>query len=253
MVCVQWTIASIPETDTEKFDDRVVELERTSRWRYGYAWQFHGVVLVKARNVPGAPPLVPIDADDRLSLVMARQLRLRIWKAGFELLFYAALQLLIMTGLPRLTAAIAGTGATRCRLAAAIGIANLLLVTAALAPYLLIGYGEPLFSTRQGPGAFSSSGLTSPATAAVGPSITYRAVIEGVLRFPLLSSWWALDFLEPLGERVALWAVSAAFYATIGALMGYAAEACWPRDPLRSEPRHRETDDAGKNIAGRRD
>ena len=200
VLCVQWTIASIPETDSENFDERVVELERTSRWRYGYAWQFHGVVLVKARNVPGAPPLVPIDSDDRLSLVMARQLRLRHWKAGFELLFYAALQLLIMTGLPRLSDAIAGTGGTRCRLAAAIAIANLLFVTAALAPYLLIGYGEPLFSTRQGPDAFSSSGLISATTVAFGPSITYRAVIEGVLRFPLLCTWWALDFLEALAR-----------------------------------------------------
>jgi len=76
VVCAQWAIVSIPETDTEKFDERVTELERTSRWRYGYAFQFHGAILVKTRNAPGAPPLVPIDSDDRLSLLGAgRSLR----------------------------------------------------------------------------------------------------------------------------------------------------------------------------------
>ena len=72
--------------------------------------------------------------------------------------------------------------------------------------------------------------MISPAAVPFGPSITYRAVIEAMLMFPLLSSSWALQFLEPLGERVALWAISAASYATIGALMGYVAEACWERD-----------------------
>jgi hypothetical protein len=216
----QWGIVSIPAIDADTFDESARELQRTRTWRYGYVLPHHGAVLVKARNTTGAPPFVPIEPDDHLSAVMVRELRLGVSKATFELLFYGGLWLLAAAGLPRLIRAIAGRAATRCRWALAVGLAGVLFPTAALAPYLLAGYGEPLFSTWQGPGALSYSG-PFPETAALGRCITYRILVEGVLMYPLLFSSWALDYLAAVGERQALWAISAIFYGVTATLVAY--------------------------------
>lgn len=220
---LQWGIASIPAIDADGFDQSARELQRTKTWRYGYVLPHHGAVLVKARNTAGAPPLVPIEPDDRLSTVMARELRLGPWKALLELLFYGGLWALTAAGLPRLARAIAGPTATRGRWAQAVGVAGALLPTVALAPYLCSGYGEPLFSTWQGPGALSYSG-PFPQTAPLGRSITYRMAIQAVLTYPLLSASCALHFFAPLGERGALWATSAIFYGAGATLVAYAAD-----------------------------
>ena len=87
------------------------------------------------------------------------------------------------------------------------------MITAVMAPLLLAGYGEPLFSTWQGPGALSYSSAFGSNIPQWGPSFTYRALLIAVFAFPILSLGWTLDFFEPVGFRVALWLLCVAFYA----------------------------------------
>jgi hypothetical protein len=205
VLVAQWSIVSVPAIDTDKFDAWARELQRTKTWRYGYVLPHHGAVLVKTRWTGSALPFVPIAPDDRLSGVMDRELRLGARKAAFELLFYGSLWILAMTGLPRIARAMGGAAPTRGRWAAAVGTATALFPTAALAPYLIAAYGEPLFSTWRGPGALSYSGPFPP-TAALGTSITYR------------------HFFAPLGERGALWAIAGVFYGVGAAIVAYVAD-----------------------------
>jgi len=202
-LCAEWLVASPPSIDGPLFDERVTELQRTQAWRYGYVQQYHGAVLVKTPLAEGAPPLEPPDTDDDIAPIMAQQLRLAPWKAGFEIGFYAALWAL-WSGLALLRRRLAGPDAARWRRSAAPGVSWALMITAVMAPLLLAGYGEPLFSTWQGPGALSYSSAFGSSVPEWGPSFTYRAVLMAVFAFPILSLGWTLQFFEPIGVRAAL-------------------------------------------------
>ena len=224
-LCVEWLIASVPTIDESIFDKRVTELERAQAWRYGYLLQRHGAVLVKTRLVAGAPPLKAIDADDEIAPIMARELRMKPWKAKFEIGLYASLWALWSGGLSRLQHRFSGENSTRWRRSAALGLSWAAMITAVMAPFLIAGYGEPLFSNQQGPGALSTTtwGFGSTGTA-WGPSLTYHAVLQAALMLPLLSLEWTFDFLEPIGARAALWFVSVLFYAFAATALKWISE-----------------------------
>jgi len=216
VLCAEWLVASVPSVDGSTFDERVTELERTRTWRYGYLLQYHGAVPVKTRLVEGAPPLAPIDADDEIAPIMAQELRLAPWKAAFEIGFYASLWALWSGGLSRLRRRLSGPDSTRWRRSVALGLSWAAMITAVMAPFLIAGYGEPLFSTWRGPGALSYSSWFDSTGTAWGSSLTYRAVLEAVLMFPLVSLEWTWRFFEPIGARVSFWLVSVVFYAIAG-------------------------------------
>jgi hypothetical protein len=225
VLCAEWLVASVPTVDESTFDKRVTELERTQAWRYGYLLQRHGAVLVKTRLVAGAPLLAPIDADDEIAPIMARELRMKPWKATFEIGFYASLWAFWSGALPRLRQRFSGEDSTRWRRSAALGMSWAAMITAVLAPFLIAGYGEPLFSNWQGPGALSTTtwGFGSTGTA-WGPSLTYRVVLQAVIMFPLLSVAWTFGFLEPVGARAAFWFVSVLLYAFAATALKWISE-----------------------------
>ncbi len=225
VVWIEWLIASVPSIDGPVFNQRVTEIERTASWRYGYALQYHGAVLVKTRVVEGAPPLAPIDADDDIAPIMAEQLRQTPWKVAFELGFYAALWALWSAGLSRLRRRVSAPDSTRWRRSVALGLSWALMITVALLPYLIAGYGEPLFSQPHGPGALSytTGGFGSTGTD-WGFSLSYSAVVANIVIFPLVCLEWFLDFLQPIGQRAAFGLLSVAFYAIVAIACGWLAD-----------------------------
>lgn len=212
VLCAEWLFASVRSIDESTFDERATELERTGTWRYGYVQLYHGAILVKTALVEGAPPLAPIDADDDIAPIMAQELRMVPRKAAFEIGFYAALWAL-WGALSRLRRRLLGPDSTRWRRSAALGVSWALMITTVMAPLLLAGYGEPLFSTWQGPGALSYSSAFGSTVPNWGPSFTYRGVLMGVFGFPILSLGWTLEIFEPHNVRAALWLLSVVFYA----------------------------------------
>lgn len=230
---LQWMLVAIPTIDAEQFDRWAVELERIGTWRYGYAMEYHGAILVQAPLRAGAAPFVP-PKDDRVAAIMARELKTARWKAGIELAFYAGLFLLGRHALPRLPWFRA---AAQHRVRWSVGVALLVVVfvTVAMAPYLAAGYGEPLFSTRQGAGALSSSGLV-PITAPVTPAVSYGLLLQWwVLIWPLMATQWAAEPLSAwLGIRGSLWLVSISFWSLLATIAAWFA---WLPTPVQERDR----------------
>ena len=215
---MQWQLVAVPAVETSRFNASATELQRGVKWRYGYVLQYHGAVLVKTRTRNDAPPLRAPRANDRLSAIMARELRLDPWKASAELAFYAGLFMLYRLGRRAMSRLKERAALTRLQCSAAIALSTGVFVTAVMTPYLLVGYGEPLFSTWQGFGALSSSGLV-PTTAPVVPSVSYRAYFQAVLIWPLMCAQWAAEPLSALlGIRGSLWCVAVLFWSAIAAL-----------------------------------
>lgn len=233
LLILQWSLAAIPTIDAAQFDRWAVELERSATWRYGYAQEYHGAVLVKAALSADATPLVP-PTGDRLAALMARELRTAPWKAGMELAFYAGLFLLGRHALPRLPLfRAAAQHRVRWSLGAALSVVA--FVTAAMAPYLALGYGEPLFSTYRGAGALSYSGLV-PITAPVTPAVSYGLLLQWwVLIWPLMAGQWAAEPLSSwLGIRASLWCVTSVFW---GLLTMIGAWFAWIPPPAQERDR----------------
>ena len=228
---LQWMLVAIPTIDAEQFDRWAVELERSGTWRYGYAMEYHGAVLVKAPLQVSAAPFVP-PKDGGVATIMARELKTARWKAGIELAFYAGLFLLGRHALPRLPW-FRAAAQHRVRWSVGVAFSVVVFVTVAMAPYLAAGYGEPLFSTRQGAGALSSSGLV-PITAPVTPDVSYGMVLQSWLIWPLMASQWAAEPLSSwLGIRASLWCVASVFWsllATIAAWFAYLPTPVQERD-----------------------
>ena len=172
LIAMQWTLVAPLDVDSLDFRLSATELKRTDRWRYGYVRQYHGAMLVRTRPATDDPPVSLIRADDTIAPMMARELRLAPWKATLELVFYAGLYALCRFGLRRLPWSGPASGDTRVRWCARASLSTIVWITAALAPYLVFGYGEPLLSTRQGPDAISWSGLV-PVTSPVTPAVSY--------------------------------------------------------------------------------
>lgn len=148
---------------------------------------------------------------------MARKLKTAPWKAGLELCFYAGLLALHRYGLPFLPWA-PGAMRGRSRWSFGVALSSVILVTAAMAPYLATGYGEPLFSTRRGPGALSYSDLV-PITAPVTSSaVSYGLLLQSVLIWPLMATQWVAEPLSALlGIRGSLWLVTVGFWGGVAA------------------------------------
>ena len=214
-LALQWLLVAIPVIETEHFDRSAVELDRRGNWRYGYVQEHHGATLVRTPLRADAPPLAP-RLEDALVPIMARELRTTPWKAGLELCFYACLLALYRYGLRRFAWARA-SAQHRWRRSPGVALSTAVFVSAAMAPYLATGYGEPLFSNRWGPGALSYSGLV-PVTAPITPAVSYGLLIEAVLIWPLMATQWAAEPLSAwLGIRGSLWLVSAGFWGIVAA------------------------------------
>jgi hypothetical protein len=221
VLLVQWLLVRIPTMDRSDFEKYAAELERTARWRYGYLVQHHGAWIVRTRMDAHAPAFQPPPADDPLSRVMARELREGPWKASAELAFYAVLFTLYRCSRSRLHRLRILPAAPRLWHASAVALAAGVLVAAAMAPYLLSGYGEPLFSNCYGPGAITCTSLV-PATAQPARSaVSYGLLLQGLLWWPLMATDWAAEPLSAaLGIRGSLGCVATLFWCAVGALVG---------------------------------
>jgi hypothetical protein len=221
LVFWQWQLGAMPRVDAWSFDRFAVELERSQTWRYGYILQHHGAVLVKTRLTPGTAPLRPPRSDDRLAAAMILELRGASLRAPLELLFYVGLWGLARFVLPRISRPRVESATSRRTALARAGISIAVFVTAAMAPYLLLGYGEPLFSNQMGPGALSSTGLVPP-TGAVLSAVSYGMLLEALLMWPMIAMTWAAEPLSALmGIRGSLWVVACVFWSAGAALLGY--------------------------------
>ena len=216
LVLLQWSLVSIPSVDILHFNRRATELQRTARWRVGYILEYHGATFVKTRMQADAPGLRPRPAGDAVAAIMARELRQRVRKGWLELAFYAGLFVVYQLGRETLRRVRTRADVTRLQFCAAVALAGVVFVTAAMTPYLLFGYGEPLFSNRLGPGAISSSGLI-PSTAPMTSAISYGLMLQQLIVWPLMSAQWAADPLSAfLGIRGSLWFVAVMFWGSIG-------------------------------------
>lgn len=207
-------VAWVRSIDESEFETYAVEIERSQTWRWGYVMPHHGAVLVKTRLAADAPPLAPIAADDWLTPIMAHELRLRPWKAAFEIGFYASLWALWSVGLARMRRRLSGADSTRWRRSVTFGLSWAVMIAALMAPFLIAGYGEPLFTNQQAPGAWGATTWGFPSTGtAWGYSLTYRGVLQPTLMLAILSLRSTLAFLEPIGIRATCLLVSVVFYA----------------------------------------
>jgi hypothetical protein len=223
VVFLQWQLGAMHRVDARSFDRFAFELERSQAWRYGYVLQYHGAVLVKTRLTPGAPPLRPPRPDDRLAVAMMLELRGASVRAVAELVFYAALWALARFGLSRISWPRTRSVTSPWPALARAAIAMAAFVTAAMTPYLLAGYGEPLFSNHMGPGAMSSTGLV-PTTGAVVSAVSYGMLLEALLMWPMIAGTWAAEPLSAhVGVRISLWLVACGFWSVGVALIGLAS------------------------------
>lgn len=223
LVFWQWQLGAMPHVDAWSFDRFAFELERSHTWRYGYILQHHGAVLVKTRVTPGAAPFLPPNPDDRLATAMTLELRGASVRAVLELLFYAALWGLARFVLPRTSWSRVQSVASRRPVEVHAAIRMAAFVTVAMAPYLLAGYGEPLFSNQMGPGALSSTGLV-PTTGAVLSAVSYGMLLEALLLWPMIALTWAAEPLSALvGIRISVWLVACVFWSVGAALLGVAS------------------------------
>lgn len=213
VLVLQYLLVAIPKIEPVLFDRRVVELQRSDSRRYGYVMQRHGAVLVRTTLDADAAPFVP-PRDDRVATLMTRELKTTPWKAAIELAFYASLVALGRSAL-RTAPWMRAAPRRRLRLSLGAGLSAIVFVSAVVAPYLAIGYGEPLFSTRRGPGALTSSGLV-PVTAPIVPAVSYGLILEAFLIWPMMAMQWAAEPLSAwLGIRGSLWVVAAGFWAVV--------------------------------------
>lgn len=212
VLIAEWRAALVTTVEAETFGEYAVEIERSGTWRYGYVLQRHGALLVKSRLGVGTPPLEPLDSSDEVAPVMVRTLRLIQWKAAFELSFYGLLWVIWDAGVTWWRRRYSSADASRWRRAAAFGALWAVIVTAVLAPYLLLGYGDPLLSNWCGPGAMSYTTHLGSTPGPLAPALTYRAVVLLVLLFPLVGLGWACQLFAPIGEPASFWIVSVVFY-----------------------------------------
>ncbi len=225
VLLVEWQAVQVTTVDPEAFAEYAVEIEHTTNWRYGYVLQRHGAVLVKTRPGTRAQTSAPRGVNDDIAREMSRTLHLLGWKAVFELSFYALLLGMWDAGVARWRRRFASHDISEWRRSAAFGGLWAVLVAAALAPYVLTGYGDPLFSSWRGPGAMSYSMWLGSAVGPLGPALTYRAVVLFVVTFPLMGLGWAGRFLAPIGEPAALWIVSVVFHGCQAAALHWAVGA----------------------------
>lgn len=218
----QWQLGAIHRVDAWSFDWFAVELDRSHAWRYGHILQHHGAVLVKTRLTPEAPPLRLPSPDDRLSAAMALELRGASLRTVLELLFYAALWGLARFVLPRMPWPHVRSVTSRWPALARAALTTSAFVTAAMTPYLLTGYGEPLFSNQMGPGALSSTGMV-PTTGAVLSAVSYGMLLEALLMWPMIAMTWAAEPLAAfMGIRISLWVVTCLSWSAGAAILGLA-------------------------------
>jgi hypothetical protein len=158
-----------------------------------------------------------------LAIVMALELRSASLKAVLELLFYLALWGLARFVLARIPGPHVRSVAQRWPAVAPAAMTTAAFVTAAMAPYLVTGHGEPLFSNWEGPGALSSTGMV-PTTGAVTSAVSYGMLLEALLMWPMIAMAWAAEPLSALlGIRGSLWLVACVFWSTGAALLGLAS------------------------------
>ena len=163
----------------EHFDVVAVELQRADGWRYGYVTQDGDTMLVKSPEERDSPAFTPPDAGDALATLMSRKLRYRVPKAWAEFGFYVVLGLYVRRA-ARLRRTWSQSPSLRARSASLVTAG---FVTLGLAPYVLTGYGEPLFQSLYSVSIESYTQQLVPVTGPIEPTISYTGFVQAVTAF----------------------------------------------------------------------
>jgi len=182
---------------TASFSESVYDLGAIGPLRFGYAPGQHGATLaVSSLSSKPKQPVAPYESE--LAGLMRRELALIPVKFVFEVLFYFAI---LSAGVAVLRFWSRRTNAKllgRALHTAIVACGSLSLLAL---PVALFGYDASLFTTWEGPGAFSSSGpYMEQLSGRLGQAVSYRMLLEIValaaLRVPYVTavlhpmSWW---------------------------------------------------------------
>lgn len=217
----------IPAIDSKMYLDGATEIKTTARWRYGFVRGYHGVFLVKTRNVArfAFPPTIENDNSfffstsqeekDQVASAMRQRLEEFDRKFTLEALFYLAIFGYLYFGARRLRAWCAPAHAKPIRKILCDGFLWALGWTLVVLPLLFLNYGASMYTNWEGPGALSYSGpyLGLP-TGASGETCTYRPYLE---IFSILS----ILFLETTGISRILPETTIGFYILFSGILFY--------------------------------
>lgn len=223
VIGMQWAALALKilTVKPETYRKRAVDLKITSEYRYGYGWSWHGAILVKTPNVEGASPKVldeeppadgdsdeplpdvysidndhvikstpqdqtPVLPDRSLELIMRDELALVPLKFTLELALYIVMLLYLFFGVRWILNKLhvnRWRNIGQCSFMAAAWIVFWML---AFLPFGLYGYGYPIHSNWEGPGALSYSYFPFKMSTGSGLTISYRYVIDLLSMYPLM-------------------------------------------------------------------
>lgn len=223
IIGVQWGALALKilTVKPETYHNLAVDLKITPEYRYGYNWSWHGVILVKTPNVEGSSPKVldeelPTDGDsdeplpkeystdndhvigstpedqtpflsDRsLEAIMRDELALVPLKFTLSLALYIVMLLYVFFGVRWIMNKLhinKWRNIGQCSFMAAAWIIFWML---AFLPFGLYGYGYPLHTDWEGPGALLYCYLPFKISTGNGLTISYRYVIDILSSYPLM-------------------------------------------------------------------
>lgn len=225
-------LAQVSVTQPEYFDAVAVELQRTDGWRYGYVTQRRDTRLVKTPEDLDSPAFTAPDPDDALAALMSRKLRSRVWKAWAEFGFYVVLGLYVQRAARWRRA----WSQSPSRRAATASLAAAGFVALGLAPYVIAGYGEPLFQSLYSASNQSYTQQLVPVTGPIEPTISYTGFVQAVTAFGVMVP----TFVGLRRSPGVLWFMSVMFWATAAWLVSDMRHQCrqwWHRRRLRTSRR----------------
>jgi hypothetical protein len=220
MQCLALSL-KILNVEPETYREQAADLKITPEYRYGYSRTWHGAILVKTPNVEGSSPKdflgelhtdiypdepysdeYPTDnehiissspedqihdvPDKTLEMIMRGELTLVPLKFTLELVLYIVMLLYVFFGV-RLTM-------TKLHVNKWRNIGQCLFMVAAwiifwmiaFFPLQMYGYGYPIHSNWEGPGAFSYTYFPLKISPGSGLTVSYRYVIDILSAYPLM-------------------------------------------------------------------
>ncbi len=175
----------IRTVDSTQYAQRAYPLKVGAGWRYGFIHEYHGAMLVKARD-PGPPPSsarAPWMTD--MAPFMSAELERVPWLAVAEGALYLGCLAYLVLGAGRLLRKLTWASGTPARRATGVAVVVGLLYLLLLLPRLSANYGCSAYTRWIGafPTAFTPGydGLTL----APAETVTYRPVLE-VVCWPLM-------------------------------------------------------------------